>query len=114
MAIQEVYQEFLEGMGHQVILASNGEEALEQYQQAHNQIDLVILDMIMPIKNGRETLKAMRAINPDIKAVMSSGYMAGDSPADLLSEGAKSVIKKPFVLNDLTDCIEKVFKDEED
>ena len=59
---------------HSVLTANNGEKALKLYRDRWQEIDLVILDMIMPRMNGREAFVAMKEINPDIKVIVASGY----------------------------------------
>jgi len=63
----------LEGMGFKVLVAGTGKEALDIFQENHDSIDLVIMDMIMPEINGREAFFGMKKINPDCKIIISSG-----------------------------------------
>jgi two-component system, cell cycle sensor histidine kinase and response regulator CckA len=63
----------LEKYGYKTIEATDGEDAIEKFTQ-HRDIDLVILDSVMPKKNGREAYEAIRRIRPSIKALFTSGY----------------------------------------
>jgi nitrogen-specific signal transduction histidine kinase len=77
LLIRDVLQEF----GYTVIEAADGEEALRKFREHRDRISLLILDVIMPNKNGREVFETARRINPDIKALFMSGY-----PADLIQK----------------------------
>jgi two-component system cell cycle sensor histidine kinase/response regulator CckA len=68
--------EILENFGYNVIEAVDGEEAIEKFARHADGIDMLILDLIMPKKNGREVYEAAKRIRPDIKAVFMSGYTA--------------------------------------
>jgi CheY-like chemotaxis protein len=74
---REVLQEF----GYTVIEAADGEQALQKFREHRDRIDLFILDVIMPKKNGREVFEEARRSNPNVKALFTSGY-----PADLIQK----------------------------
>lgn len=75
--IKTVLQEF----NYSVIEAANGQEGIEKYLENKDKIKLIILDVIMPVKNGKETIEEIKRINPDIRYVFISGYTS-----DILSE----------------------------
>jgi PAS domain S-box-containing protein len=64
----------LENYGYTVIEAEGGEEAINKFKSHRNSVDLLILDVVMPTKTGREVYEEIRKINPDIKALFTSGY----------------------------------------
>ncbi|MEW6327719.1 MAG: ATP-binding protein [Thermodesulfobacteriota bacterium] len=66
--------EILSAHGYQVIACQNGREASEIYAASPGKIDLVILDLVMPVMDGKETLAALKKINPQVKVAISSGY----------------------------------------
>ncbi|KKL46353.1 hypothetical protein LCGC14_2346410, partial [marine sediment metagenome] len=72
--IAEVGQELLETLGYTVLPAMSGKEAIEIYKKNKDEIDMVLLDMIMPEMGGSETYDRLKKINPDIKVLLSSGY----------------------------------------
>jgi CheY-like chemotaxis protein len=106
----------LREVGHQVVLADNGQSALDIHRIAPQ--DLVLLDMFMPIKDGLETLAALRQARPAPKIIaVSAGWrvtgrrVANDGPPrDVLEEaralGADAVLKKPFDPDDLVRTVE--------
>jgi PAS domain S-box-containing protein len=72
--VREVVRLCLEDYGYIIIDAENGEEAVKQYRDNMEMISLVLLDVIMPIKNGRETCNEIKSLNPDAKVMFMSGY----------------------------------------
>jgi two-component system cell cycle sensor histidine kinase/response regulator CckA len=66
----------LEGYGYRVLLAGDGEEAVEMYRQDPSRIDLVLLDLTMPRLSGREALRELLGINPQVRVLLASGYSA--------------------------------------
>ncbi|MFC3093123.1 hybrid sensor histidine kinase/response regulator [Alteromonas sediminis] len=104
--IRELCAEFLDSLGHEALLAKDGEDAIELFK--HNVVDLVILDMIMPKLDGKQTYLALKAIDSSVKAIVASGFMAENSESELLSMGVIDIIKKPYRLAELNACINKV------
>jgi len=66
----------LEGYGYQVMEAEDGEEAMQVFNKNKDKIQLLILDVVMPKKNGKEVYDEIKKIRPDIKTVFTSGYNA--------------------------------------
>ena len=75
-AVRVLSRRVLEGFGYTVIEAADGEEALKRYSERTGPVDLLILDAIMPHRNGKEVYDAIRAANPEIPALFMSGYTA--------------------------------------
>ncbi len=95
----------LERRGYRVLQAQDGEEALEVVRQnlaaqPGIRIDIVLLDMTMPRKSGRDTLAALHEVAPEIPVVLASGYSA-DGNEDLAALGARAFIQKPYRPEDL-------------
>jgi PAS domain S-box-containing protein len=74
--VRRLSKSVLEGFGYTVIEALDGQDAIEKYQKNQSEIQLLILDVIMPRKSGKDVYNAVRAINPAIKVVFMSGYTA--------------------------------------
>ena len=104
----EIGTQILEHLGYQVIEASNGMEAVAQYQKAHDRINVVILDMVMPEMSGVETFERIKASFPEAKVLMASGYRLDAEARRMLEHGADGFVKKPFVIEELHQAIEKV------
>ena len=79
--LREINSKVLKNYGYTVISAEDGEEAITEFRKKKDKIDLIILDIIMPKKNGREVFDEARSLKPDIKVLFTSGY-----PADLIAK----------------------------
>jgi CheY-like chemotaxis protein len=87
--------------GYTVFTALDGETALEFYRKQQGNIDLVILDLVMPGMSGRECLEGLRNINPKAKVVITSGYSDTGPMKEAIEAGAKSFIGKPYEMKQL-------------
>jgi CheY-like chemotaxis protein len=94
--IRDVASEMLTGIGYTVASCSDGAEAVRYYQQHSAEVDLVILDMIMPGLNGRECFSEMKKIRPDVRALIVSGYAVDGDAEKTLRDGAIQFLRKPF------------------
>ena len=100
--IIDVGKEMLSVLGYSVITAGGGKEALALFIEKREDIDLVILDMIMPDMNGGEVYDSMRDIDPDVKILLSSGYSQDGQAQKILDRGCNGFIQKPFNLKTLS------------
>ncbi len=98
----------LNGCGYNVIAAENGKKALSIYENRHSEIDLVLLDVVMPEMRGLECFRRMKKINPEVKVLINTGYTGDDSATQMLTEGAKGIVEKPFDCYRLSMTIDKV------
>ncbi len=112
--VREVNREILSELGYQVIDACNGLQALEIYQEKGNEIDLVILDMIMPEMNGAEVFSKLKEHNPKVKILLASGYSVEGQAAKIMAQGCNGFIQKPFTLELLSNKINEILKGEEE
>ncbi|HUU40593.1 MAG TPA: response regulator, partial [Desulfatiglandales bacterium] len=103
--ILDTGSKMLEALGYKILKARDGKEALEIYSLNKDKIDLVILDIIMPVIGGEETYNRMKEINPKIKVLLSSGYSLESQAAEILSRGCNGFMQKPFSINDLSHSI---------
>ena len=88
----------LSDLGYSVLLAENGLDAVEIYEANPSEIDLVLLDMIMPKAGGHETFYRIREIDPQARILLSSGFVSENEVADLLEQGACGFLPKPHRL----------------
>lgn len=96
--VSDLVKKILEEFGYRVVVAQNGEEAVEQYK-ANPGISLLILDVIMPVKNGKEVYEELRGLKPDIKALFMSGYTANIIHKKGILDRGTEFISKPFSPN---------------
>lgn len=95
IAIRNVGNIMLTHAGYQVLLAVDGEHALEVYQENQDQIDLILLDLNMPRMGGEECLEHVLAINPEQSILVASGFPATQAQRDYLTSKA-GYITKPY------------------
>jgi PAS domain S-box-containing protein len=103
----------LRRLGYEVVLAEDGAHAVELFAKAPKQFDLVLLDIMMPKLNGRETLREMRKIDPDVKAIYISAFgLSSEDPS--AEDGVHGVIRKPFSAATLSQRIADVLETNND
>ena len=100
--ILEVTSGMLEALGYNVKTACGGEKALEIYDNSRNDIDLVVLDMIMPDLGGGAVYDRLKQMNPSVKVLLSSGYSLNGQASEILERGCNGFIQKPFNLAELS------------
>ena len=100
-------QAALKKLGYQVLAAENGRQALEIYNQRTREIDCVLLDMVMPGISGLETCQRLRAINPQVCIIVSSGYSTSGLLQEAREAGAADFISKPYSLEGLSLTLQK-------
>jgi two-component system, cell cycle sensor histidine kinase and response regulator CckA len=105
--ILDVGAKMLGKMGYTVVKADCGEAAVQVFRENATQIDLVILDMIMPDIGGGEVFDRLRTIRPDVKVLLASGYSLGDAAA-IIERGCNGFIQKPFSMEKLSHAIREV------
>ena len=98
----------LQELGYSVLLAENGQDAVEIYSANPEEIDLVLLDMIMPKSGGHQTFMRLKAIDPQVKVLLSSGFVSEKEVSDLLAAGACGFLPKPHRLSVVTSEIRRV------
>jgi len=105
--IRTMVTRMLEGLGYRAVAAADGQEGVEYYARHTDEIDLVIVDMIMPRMNGQECFLKLREINPEVKAVLSTGYGLDSVVRELLSDGMVGYAQKPYHAGQLSDVVAK-------
>jgi PAS domain S-box-containing protein len=98
----------LKSVGYTVYEAKGGREAVEIYNAHKDEIDLVILDMIMPQMGGAEAFDRMKAINPNVRVLLSSGFSLEAQAREILNRGCDGFIQKPFGLEELSRKISEI------
>jgi len=106
--ILDVGVQMLTHLGYKVIPASGGREAVETYRSRRPEIDLVLLDMIMPDLGGKETFEKIKEIEPGVRVILSSGYSLDGQAEKIMEKGCRGFIQKPFSMGDLAGKIREV------
>ena len=110
--IWEFVIEALQKLGYTVILAENGLDCVEIYETNPNMIDLVLLDMIMPKLGGYDAFMQIKKIDPNVKCLLSSGYVSEEEVHSLLENGAKGFLAKPHRIKDLAVEIRRILDED--
>lgn len=105
LEIAELASAMLTDEGYQVILARDGFEALRIYQQISKQIGLVILDFFLPVMDGDAVFDELRALNPDVAVVLSSGFAEQSKLGNMLAQGLRGFIPKPYTREKLLEQV---------
>ena len=112
-SLLQVVTALLRHLGYQVEAARDGSEAIARYEEARKQnspFTAVILDLTVPAgMGGEECLKRLQEIDPDVRAIVSSGYYNDPIVSDYRRFGFSGAITKPYQLHDLSDAIQRVF-----
>ena len=102
----EVMKDALEEQNYSVSLIKDAHEAAIFFKANAAKIDLVIMDMVMPSYNGKELYNILKKHDPSVKVVLCSGYSDADEVTQMLNNGVKKFLEKPFTLNALSDAVE--------
>jgi CheY-like chemotaxis protein len=100
----DVSVQMLQRLGYTVLEARDGQEAVEVYKNNQDRVDLVILDMRMP-NNGGNTFEQLKKINADLKIILTSGFTEDYRIRELVKQGCKGFLQKPFDLKILSQKI---------
>jgi PAS domain S-box-containing protein len=104
----EAIRELLETLGYKVYTAQSGQQAITLYRENMEHIDLVILDMVMPGMNGKETLRKLMESDNTVCALLASGYSLNGDSEKTLAPGCRGFIQKPFRVEELSRKIRDV------
>ncbi len=108
--VTEAVGNLLKHLGYTVHIARSGQEAIELFKAQKEQIDLVILDMVMPGMSGSDTFDQLMAIDPAAKVILCSGYSADGQAAQILKRGCQGFMQKPFTLSELSAKLNEIFQ----
>jgi PAS domain S-box-containing protein len=106
--IRKVGEDLLKAMGYQVLIAKDGKEAVEIYEKKLDEIDVVLLDMVMPNMDGGKAYDRMKEINSNVKVLLSSGFSIDGEATEILERGCNGFIQKPFTLEKLSRKIREI------
>lgn len=107
---RNVAKALLKKLGHAVVTQDSGTGAMVWFREHCAEVDLIVLDMVMPGMVGGEVFTALRGIKPDVPVLLISGYNPGEEVRAALDAGAIGFLQKPFGLDDLSAAIEPALK----
>ncbi len=100
--VRSLLADWLDYLGYETILCCNGTEALEKYRNKGGNIDLVMMDVMMPNINGLETFRQLKAMNDSVRVLFLTGYSDNRNFQDILKEGALGILRKPVNISQLS------------
>ena len=102
LIIRSTAELMLQRLGYTVLLGEDGADGLAVYLENRSEIDLVILDMIMPKMDGRECFHKLKQLDPDVKIILASGFSRESDLDGLKEDGLKGFLRKPFRMSELS------------
>lgn len=106
--IREITKKALERFGYRVLLACNGAEGVSTYVQHKDQIDVVLTDMSMPVMDGPSMIIALKAVDPAVRIIGSSGLAANGHVAKAIGAGVEHFVPKPYTAETLLSTLYEV------
>ena len=100
----------LNAMGFSAMTASNGSEALEIYRKRGNEIDVILLDLIMPVIGGVEAYHELRKISPTVPVIICAGYGVDSVEEVLKNDPHAGFVHKPYKPEELRDVVVRMMK----
>jgi signal transduction histidine kinase/ActR/RegA family two-component response regulator len=105
--LKEMISEMLWQLNFSVTTCKDSKEALEYYRKNVNEIDLVFIDLVMPILNGYDCFMELKIIDANVKAIIMSGHSINGDARKILDLGALAFIQKPFNMKELSKAVYK-------
>ena len=106
--VRSALTDLLESLGCTVVAFGRALEATEYFNENWTDLDLVVLDLVLPDMNGCEALAVMREVNPDVRVLLVSGYTADDEIRELVRSNTIEFLEKPFLLADLAESLTRL------
>ncbi|RII31331.1 MAG: hybrid sensor histidine kinase/response regulator [Geobacter sp.] len=95
-SLRELYANILKQFGYDVITAEDGHDAINKFRESRDRVELVLLDIIMPVVNGKEAFDEIRKIRPDVKTIFVSGYTADVIQQRGILDNSMDFLSKPL------------------
>ena len=99
---RDVGSSMLGRLGYRVVTAANGREAVEYYRTHPGAVDAVVMDIVMPVMDGRQCFAELRKIDPEVKVILVTGHSFDGSAERLVESGAALIVRKPFTYAELS------------
>jgi len=103
--VRDVIEQTLAAQGFDVVCRENGQQAVDYFRAHPGQVDLVILDLMMPVMNGITCFRELRAIDPDVKILLATGYALDEVGRRLIEDGLTGFVEKPFMPSQLAKAV---------
>ena len=103
--VRQTAQVMLRHRGYEVLLAENGQKAVDLFRERQGRVSLVLLDMTMPVMSGEEAFRLMKSIRPDVPVIVSSGYTEEEAIRRFGGLGVAGFMQKPYTVGALMEKI---------
>lgn len=110
--LREILVECLQEEGYRMLSASDGVEALKVYTEHRSGIDVIITDLGMPNMGGEELYAKLRELDPQVKVIVSSGFLDSSTRSELLRRGIKDVLTKPYKFDMIFSTVRRIIAQE--
>jgi two-component system, cell cycle sensor histidine kinase and response regulator CckA len=111
--MSHLLEKVLSGHGCRVLVASDGEQAIEAFRSQKLGIDVVLLDVGLPKIAGLQVLSRIKAENPGVKVVIASGYLEPKTKTEMSGIGVKHFVNKPYILDEVVQTIQSLIENNE-
>jgi CheY-like chemotaxis protein len=108
--VRDLASDILTSLGYTVVAVNDGLEAIDYYTRHAGEIDLAIVDMIMPRMGGRDCFRALKRIDPNVKAILSTGYSRDGEAQRILDEGMIGFAQKPYTVAQLSEIVSRALQ----
>jgi CheY-like chemotaxis protein len=106
--LMDVTVKILNILGYRSFPARSGEEALQTYREKRGEIELILLDMVMPGMSGEETFRKLKEIHPEVKVILASGYSLNEQATRIMDNGCRAFLQKPYNTFELSRTLREV------
>lgn len=103
--VRELASDMLEHLGYCVVALASGQEAVDYYTEHKNDIELAIIDMVMPEMDGKRCFGLLKEIDPEIRAILSTGYGRDGAAQEIIDMGMVGFAQKPYRANQLSEVV---------
>jgi two-component system cell cycle sensor histidine kinase/response regulator CckA len=104
----DISKRILEDLGYSAVTCGNGREAVDYFRKHHGTIDMAIIDVMMPELSGCDCFRELKKIDPQVKAIISTGYGLNSDIEAIVAEGAAGFIRKPFESAKLSQVLSRI------
>jgi two-component system cell cycle sensor histidine kinase/response regulator CckA len=111
-AVRNFIAAVLRKKGHRVVPAADGREALAAFEREGESIAAVVLDVIMPVMGGNDALPKLKALRPDLKVLLTSGYSELEARRLCAAYPGAAFIQKPYTAQQMMQAVEGLLRGE--
>ena len=108
--VRDVAGAMLSSLGYEVLTASDGKEGVELFRRERERISLILLDLRMPVMDGKKAFEEIRSIDPSAQIIVSTGYSGGEDVDRMKAMGAAAILSKPYSYGEIAQLVAELGK----